>query len=346
MKNLVVLFLTVCMITLVSAQTDFSTSTILNETYHSTLISLINNAQNNIFGGQLLFALNGKKTAEIAEALIRASDRGVEIDLILEGDKKGIAKKNMAAKKYLEDRGIRVTLDSKAKISHAKWFVFDEELVLSGSTNLSDASMTKNNESNILVRSEKIAQSLINYMHILIADCDNNVNVESEFSEGIKLITDRLFFENALELIENAENELCLSTYFFDLNEDYMHTNTGKLFQALIDACKRGVNIQIFLEQSKIDFNLHIHKTNLRTARVLASKGIKGISFDDPAIISHCKMIIADRKKVLMGSTNWYWRGIDQSHQVNFIIMNKLLVESLYEYFISLYMNGEKPFLK
>ena len=114
------------------------------------LISHIDSAQDEIVIAIYSFTLD-----EIADALIRAKERGVLIRVIFDNQQ--------AANQYSEDErlldaGIPVLIKSGSGYMHNKFIVIDRKKVLSGSFNYSSNADTKNDENLILIISEEIAK--------------------------------------------------------------------------------------------------------------------------------------------------------------------------------------------
>lgn len=313
---------------------------VFDREYEPLLISLIQKSRVSIYASHFSFFTEKTFCSEIVQALIRAKERGVAITIFLEGNKKGSGERNAKTRKKLGKLGIDVVLNSSRKLAHAKLFVIDGEWVLAGSTNLSYSSMQKNNESNILVKSKVIARTLEKYIKDLVADSDREITTDSGMDKQIMAVTDGNFFPYALDLIRDSKEEICVTTYLFDYLTYDPDSYIARLFYELVQAKKRGVDIHIFLEQSVFNFNLHIHNKNLASAKFLRRNGVKNIRFDQPDRVTHCKIIISDKKRALLGSTNWYWHDLDSAHQVNFLIEEPRTVQQLTDYFEKLYNNG------
>jgi len=322
---------------------DIKYKAVFNDEYPETLIDMINNSEKTIMACHFNYVSRGATGKRIMEALIAASKRGVGITFFFEGDKKGVGEANKKTAKIFEENGIKAVMDSEEKITHAKMVVVDSKYVLAGSTNLTDNSMRNNNESNLFIASPLVAKTLETYVNDLISSDTGDVSLDSGFgSEEVKVITDRNFFENALEMIKTAKSEIRVATYLFSYPESHPEYNVSRLFQGLIDARKRGVKVKVILERSSKDFNKHIFEINRKTVKILNENGVTDILYDDPERISHAKLLIKDTGEVLAGSTNWYGAEIDSAHQVNFVIRNGELTGQFEEYFDALYNKGTK----
>jgi hypothetical protein len=107
------------------------------------------------------------ETLLLADALAQAATRGVKVEVILDGspdweryDPAGLGK-NATAYEYLAAKGVDVSFTSAPATVHAKVVVFDEAVVLAGSTNWSEAAFHKNIETNLLVRDPAAAREAL-----------------------------------------------------------------------------------------------------------------------------------------------------------------------------------------
>jgi len=314
--------------------------TVFNEDYPDHLLFLIGRAKESIYMSHYSFSCETKTAGKISDALVEASKRGVSIDIFLNGGSSGVGPKNRETKKKLERPGIKITINEGSRVMHSKLVVVDSLWTLSGSTNLTETSMIKNNESNLLIHSSDIAKTLMDYIKALPAKASADIDMESKAGEKIRALTDRNFISGALELIKGAKKEICITTYLFDYDMKDEGSNGSKLFRELIAAHKRGVKIRAFIEQSTISFNEHIHKANMRTTEALMKEGINGVRFDSPSGITHCKILMADGYKAIIGSTNLHGADIDRAHQVNFMITEMSVIAQLCSYFEKLYATG------
>jgi len=139
--------------------------------YFDTALREINQAEKSVQVFMYLVSFRSEKRtskiAELLDALIAAKKRGVEVDVYLDqnikfgGETHSIGGKNREAVQYLRDNGINPHLDDKYIISHSKVIVIDEKTVLMGSSNWSKYAFNRNNEADILVRSERFAKEVL-----------------------------------------------------------------------------------------------------------------------------------------------------------------------------------------
>ena len=112
-------------------------------------------------------------------------------------------------------------------------------------------------------------------------------------------------FEEASETID-----LLLSTAELEENP---------LWEPLIDAHRRGVAVRLLLDES--DWAPSITARNRPTLEMLQDEGIHA-RFDDPEVTTHAKLVIVDRRVVVLGSTNWNRYAFTDQEQANVRIVD------------------------
>lgn len=113
-----------------------------------SLIKMINSCTESFNG-----AFYDISSMRVAEALIKASRRGVKIRLVTDSD-------NLSgdAIEAIIDAGIPVVEDSKSSLMHNKFAVIDDSILYTGSTNATDNCAFKNNNNSVIVSSSELAQ--------------------------------------------------------------------------------------------------------------------------------------------------------------------------------------------
>lgn len=107
-----------------------------------TIVKAINEAKETIIVSAYSFT-----SKEIAEALLAAKNRGVQIKLIL--DRSQVSQK-YSSSTFFTNQGFDLRIDIKHAIYHDKVMVIDEKNVITGSFNFTKAAENKNAE-NVLV---------------------------------------------------------------------------------------------------------------------------------------------------------------------------------------------------
>ena len=144
--------------------------------YFDTTLVELNNARSSIQVFMYLVSVfpdqPDSQSNQLLNALIKAKERGVDVKVILdqnmdfqeETSQDALQNKNQAAFEQLHRNNIPVFFDTADTYTHAKAIVIDNETVLLGSTNWSKAALTRNNETNALIRSKEFAAKLLDDM--------------------------------------------------------------------------------------------------------------------------------------------------------------------------------------
>ncbi len=315
-----------------AAPTATTLKAVPGENYLAELPGLIKSAKNSVTILHFNFFTETGETRKLA-SLLKSRKRqnpSLQVNIVLEGEKDagkddGAATRNNLTKKFFEGSGINVSFISGLKkegvkpgVTHAKAVVVDDVL-LTGSTNLTNTSVTKNNEFNILINEPKAA----NFARLYIQSLQTKSSVLYPTSlelEHAKVLTDDTFLPEALKIIDEATagDTLNIATYFFRVDGEG-DQDAVKILSALTQAKGRGVKIKLYLERNNNPkVNPDITNANIHVANKLFDAGID-VYLDAEEKISHAKMILLDGKKkiLLQGSTNLYRGDMNENHQIN-----------------------------
>ena len=103
-------------------------------------------------------------TNRLVEALTKARERGVDVEVILEkpgskGERSDdLWQKNRQVEKILAQADVRVFEDSPGITTHAKVLVVDSRYTIIGSTNWTYAAIALNNETAVIIDSTEVAK--------------------------------------------------------------------------------------------------------------------------------------------------------------------------------------------
>lgn len=289
---------------------------VADQEYQTAVTEALTKASKTIDIVQFEFFTENGFVASLADLLIakKQAEPGLQIRVFLEGDKEGIAARNLQTKEKLAKAGIAVKMDSSNRVTHVKFVLVDGKILLLGSHNWSNTSILKNNETSVRIESEPLGKLLGSYVDTLFADASPNYPVSGQ-DKDVRILADATYLPAALALIRNAQTSLDIAMYYIAYRPG--KDNAVKtLLDELVNAKKRGVRVRLVLEQSS-GYAHHITAANKEAAQYLHEKGVTDIFWDRPEQISHAKYIIRDGEEVLMGSTNWYDKDFDVNHQIN-----------------------------
>ena len=147
-----------------------------NKDYFPALIKAIDDARDEIFISIFSFKVGAHKDSypdQVVLHLSQAVRRGVKVKVILENtgnrDQK-LDEQNQRTKNNLEEKGVKVYLDSPKRTTHTKLIVIDQKMVLRGSHNLTSAALKYNNEVSILLENPALAKSARDYLLTIIKE--------------------------------------------------------------------------------------------------------------------------------------------------------------------------------
>ncbi|MCI0555911.1 MAG: phospholipase D-like domain-containing protein, partial [Anaerolineae bacterium] len=118
------------------------------------LIEKINAAQSSIHIASFEFDLT-----PVAEALIAAKQRGVDVRWVTD-DEHGLeadGEPGHGQFAMLEDAGIEVRSDTRSALMHNKFWIFDNQIVWTGSTNITENGIFKQDNNTIIIQSAALA---------------------------------------------------------------------------------------------------------------------------------------------------------------------------------------------
>ncbi|HXH75325.1 MAG TPA: phospholipase D-like domain-containing protein [Bacteriovoracaceae bacterium] len=200
--------------------------------------------------------------------------------------------RNRVTAQFLEAHGVEVRYGS----THAKGFCVDGRYVLFGSTNLTNQSLLKNNEANLLIDDKKMADGFLAYFdHLWNGGGHGEIELPAPF------LADGSFKDVLIFLIQGAQKKVEFSIYFF---------NHREIENALIDAHQRGAKITGLIHQHNA-FAMPYIRANRVTVKRLRSAGLTDLHFGDPSIFSHSKYLVVDRKEIALGTGNWLVEDVE-----------------------------------
>lgn len=278
---------------------------VTDQDYLPTLLSLLGKAKKTIDIMSFSFAIgsaagkHAEKSApyKIAEVLAKKAKK-IKVRFFTEGLRETVERNSVTAK-YLEQHGVEVVYGS----THAKGFCIDKKIVFFGSTNLTNQSIMKNYEANLLIEDAKIAKEFLRYF---------DYHWEGGGHGGITLkepfLADGDFKDVLIDLIDRAKKTLEFSIYFF---------NHREIENALIRAHERGVKVRGFIHQHA-SFALSYIWANRSTIKRMKAAGITDIHWGPLHLFSHAKYIVADKKEFMLGTGNWLVEDVVTHPQLYF----------------------------
>ncbi|WP_374029918.1 phosphatidylserine/phosphatidylglycerophosphate/cardiolipin synthase family protein [Bdellovibrio bacteriovorus] len=286
--------------------------------YLDVLLRLLGQARKEIDVMAYSFAIGSaagklnKSTApfQIAQKLVDLKkEKLLNIRVFLEAVR-STSDRNFVTARFLEEAGIVVEFGA----THAKGFCIDRAQVLFGSTNLTQQSIVKNYEANLLIDDKKVAKEFHRYFqHLWEGGGHGEVDLERP------LLADGAFKDVLVGMINSARKSLEFSIYFFDHKE---------IRDAFIKAHERGVKIKGFGHYHTSFALGYVYRTR-RTIETLRSAGIRELYFTPASFFAHSKYLIKDGREVLLGTGNWLKEDVEIHPQLSIYLENPKLSKEL-----------------
>ncbi len=260
----------------------------------------------------------------IFDKLVELRAKGITIRLYIE-DVRETAERNRPTAERLAEAGVLVTYGK----SHAKGVCIDGRYVLFGSTNLTEQSITKNIETNLLFDDPHVAQGFLRYFdHLVGGGTHGGVQLD------LPMIADGAFAEGLVQMIDGAKKTLDFSIYFFDL---------APVVAALLRASVRGVHVRGLLHTHATFAMSYVRRTR-STARRLHEGGIADLHLGPPHLFTHSKFLVRDQVELLLGTGNWLVEDVQIHPQLYVRFTNAALAQQLVAHLATTIHTRATPF--
>ena len=213
---------------------------------------------------------------------------------------------------------------------HNKFAIFDNQKVYTGSMNFSTTGLSGfNHNSVVVINSKKLAniytkefsQMFEGKFHTLKQKSEQNLNI----TDGNTTISiyfspqDKGVVNGVVPIVKNAKKYIYIPTFILTHNE---------LFQELLNAKKRGVDVKIIIDATSVGVT-HSKIKLLRTSGI-------AVKTENYAGKMHAKSMIIDDEYVVVGSANFSSSGENKNDENMLIIKNRKfakLYKDFFEYF-------------
>ncbi|MEW6084239.1 MAG: phospholipase D-like domain-containing protein [Chloroflexota bacterium] len=283
------------------------------------LVEKINAAQNSIHIAAFEFDLT-----PVAEALIAARQRGVDVRWVTDDEHGMEADEEPDRGQFamLRNAGIEIRADDRSALMHNKFIVFDYQTVWTGSTNLTNNAVFKQ-ENNVLVIHSPVIAAMYEKEFQEMWEGQFGPRSPSQLAEQLTVVSDSTVWvvftpeDGALEqavipLVNAAQFEIRFLAFSFT---DY------PLAAAMIQRAQNGVSVAGVYERVGSD-------TDAAEFDTLYCAGVSVRRDGNPSFM-HDKVIIVDQRYVITGSLN-YSTSAEESNDENVIMIDNSEIAGLY----------------
>lgn len=297
-----------------------------------TLVSYINNANQSIHIAAFEFNLT-----PIAEALIAAQRRGVEVKWVTD-DEHGLGadrEKGHGQFALLQRAGIPVRTDNRPDLMHDKFIIFDNRVVWTGSTNLTNNGIGRNNNNVIVLKSPEIAAIFEREFAEMWAGQfgPSSPSTVAQQQANVKGTPIQVLFgpednvaDVLVSLLQGARQSIRFMAFSFT------HDRMGG---AVLSRSRAGVDVRGIFETNG-------SQTQYSELPILFCAGVP-VRQDGNSGMLHHKVVVIDESTVITGSFN-FSNNADRRNDENVVIVkNSDIAKKYLQEFETLWAQARQP---
>ncbi|MGZ9222541.1 MAG: phospholipase D-like domain-containing protein [Anaerolineales bacterium] len=283
------------------------------------LIEKINAAQASIHIAAFEFDLT-----PVADALIAAKQRGVDVRWVTD-DEHGLESDGEPGHgqfEMLQDAGIEVRADTRSALMHNKFWIFDNQIVWTGSTNITENGIFKQDNNAIAIQSPELAAIYEREFQEMWNGAfgprsPSTLDEQVAMVNGSRVVVVFTSEDPALEtaivpIVKSATKSIRFLTFSFT---DY------PLADAMSQRAKAGVDVAGVFEKVGSE-------TEAAELRTLMCRKVPVKQDGNPGFLHH-KVIVVDERIVITGSMN-YSTNAEENNDENVIIIDNEEIARLY----------------
>jgi len=297
--------------------------------HETALIADIDAAQQQVDVAVFEYNLRG-----IADALIRAVERGVAVRLAL--DRENLEKPEMAEwAGRLEAAGIPIAWEDSTAFLHSKFVIIDNALVWMGSWNMTINGTYRNNNNLLRITIQRVvANYAIEFEQMFAGTFGNDKESLSPYPLiQVGTVTIENYFSpqdrpapRLVEWLAGAQSSIHFLAFSFTSDE---------IAQAMVDRHAAGVTVQgVFETRNAGGIGAEFD--------TLQSQGIAVLD-DGNCYTMHHKVIIIDERTVITGSYNFTKRAEETNDENLLIVDDPTLAGQFMEEFERVYEQAQHP---
>jgi phosphatidylserine/phosphatidylglycerophosphate/cardiolipin synthase-like enzyme len=259
---------------------------------------------------QMHLAMYSFTIDEVADALVQAKGRGVQVELVMESDNM-----DSAAVKQMISAGISIRGDEVNSLMHDKFLVIDSRIVWTGSMNMTYTSLCEDLNNMVRIEepslagkydaefSEMFDQGLFSWHSP--ADPQVMPAVIDSRSLGVYFAPEDHVQQQILDMIGIAQSSIEFLGYSF---------TADPLADVLIEKSKQGVEVRGVMDAVSAASNIGTEYDHFRQAGL-------DVRLASTIGAMHHKVFIIDGQLVMLGSYN-FTKSADEANDENLLIIH------------------------
>jgi cardiolipin synthase A/B len=280
------------------------------------ILERINNAQKSIRHKIYLFT---DSRQDVIDALAKATKRGVDVKILLEREPSGTTGGNTSIFLKLKEAGLNVQLTRPFKFVfvHEKSFVFDDREAIISTANITASSFSANREYQVALDEPALVQEVARVFDADWAGQDIDLKNAKLVWSPSQTKADGTVRGNAreklLNLIQNARESLLL---------EQQSMADEEVIRELSVASRRGVKVTLVGPPNELTDTYYIAGAErLRQAGVAVKYLLSNYV--------HAKVIVADKKRALVGSINLSGNSLNANRELGIILERETATEAV-----------------
>ncbi|MBL7161513.1 MAG: hypothetical protein ISS57_02830 [Anaerolineales bacterium] len=282
------------------------------------LIELIDSAQQTIHIASFEFNLT-----PVAEALIRAHERGVDVRWVTD-DEHGLEadeEDDHGQFEMLEDAGIEIKDDQRSALMHNKFWIFDGHTLWTGSTNITQNGNFRNNNNVIVIQSTRLAEIYEREFQEMWSGefgsrSSSTVDQQSATVNGtpiqVLFAAEDEVMSLLVSMIEEAQSSIRFMAFSFTYDD---------LGAAVLARAEAGLEVMGIFETRGSE-------TEYSELPALYCAGVPARQDGNKGTFHH-KVFIIDEQTVVTGSLN-FSNNADESNDENVVIITNVDIAAQY----------------
>lgn len=263
-------------------------------------------------------AVYNMSNQNLADALIRAHNRGVRVRMVMESEamERGVPQ-------ALQDAGIPIIGDQREGLMHNKFIIIDGREVWMGSANFTNASLFSDSNNVVRIRSEQMAENYtVNFEEMFTgrlfgpareANTPYPSLVVGSIPVEVYFSPDDGVAAQILEEIQAANASIHFLAYSYT-RDDFA--------EAMLARAQRGVRVRGVFDESQYRSNVGGEFDNLLAAGLdVRLEGFSGLLHD--------KVIVVDQQVVITGSYN-FSASAERNNDENIVIIRDPAIAAQY----------------
>ena len=283
------------------------------------IIKKINNATTSIHIASFEFDLT-----PVAEALVAAEQRGVEVQWVTDNEHGLEADEEPGHGQFamIERAGAEVRTDDRTALMHNKFWIFDQRIVWTGSTNITENGIFDQDNNVLVIHSSELAAIYeTEFQEMWNGEfgprstsqlASQNTVVNGSAIQVIFTSEDKAIEEAIIPLLNSAQKSIRFLAFSFT---DY------PMAKAMIDRAAVGVDVAGVFEKVG-------SSTDSAELRTLYCAGVPARR-DGNGGFMHNKLVIVDERYVVTGSLN-YSTNAETNNDENVLIIDNPDIARLY----------------